>query len=85
MYLIDKEKLKERFLEEYPQAYYPMHFVKIIDELPLVEKRNGEWIYSINDESVCEEWTCSLCGQFMLAKTNYCPYCGAKMENINEL
>lgn len=86
MYLIDKEKLKERFLEEYPQAYYPMHFVKLIDGAPPVEERKrGKWIYNVNSESIAEEWDCSECGQWTFAKTNYCPYCGARMEDNNEL
>ena len=44
------------------------------------DRLKGEWIYSVNDESVAEIWDCSECGQWSLAKTNYCPNCGADMR-----
>ena len=43
------------------------------------EQKKGRWIYSTNSESVCEEWTCSLCGAFSFGKTNFCHNCGAMM------
>ena len=45
-----------------------------------VIRKKGEWIYSTNNESVCEEWTCNLCGIFSLENTNFCPNCGADMR-----
>ena len=44
------------------------------------DRLKGEWIYSVNDESVAEIWDCSECGQWSLTKTNYCPNCGADMR-----
>lgn len=41
----------------------------------------GEWIYKTNDESVCEEWKCSKCGNWNFVKTNFCPHCGARMKS----
>ena len=90
MYLIDKEKLKERFLEEYPQAYYPMHFVKIIDELPHVEERrksHWEFVMHITQTSIAygqNFYECDYCKYLSSNKSVYCPRCGAKMENGNE-
>lgn len=57
---------------------------KRIDALPSVqpEQKHGYWVYSINSESSCEEYTCSLCGAFSFAETNYCPHCGAKMDGV---
>lgn len=55
----------------------------VIDAQPTADVREnvrGEWIYSTNNESVCEEWTCSLCGTFSLENTNFCPNCGAQMK-----
>ena len=34
---IDRELLIETIKEEYPQAYYPMHYVELIKLLPFVE------------------------------------------------
>lgn len=47
-------------------------------QLPSAQK-TGRWINSTTDESVCEEWACSLCGMFSLKESNFCPNCGAKM------
>jgi hypothetical protein len=53
-----------------------------IDALPSIqpEQKKGKWIYSTNSESVCEEWTCNLCGAFSFGKTNFCHNCGADMR-----
>jgi rubrerythrin len=50
-----------------------------IKKLPPARKI-GRWIYSTNNESVCEEWTCNLCGISSFENTNYCPNCGANMR-----
>lgn len=49
-----------------------------------VERSTGHWIYSTNEESVCEEWACDKCDFITLARTPYCPFCGAKMEVEDE-
>lgn len=40
----------------------------------------GKWIYKTNDESICEEWECSKCGNWNFVKTDFCPHCGARMK-----
>lgn len=44
------------------------------DVVPVVHAK-WEWSYH-NDESEC-----SNCGHWSVAETNYCPNCGAKMDN----
>jgi rubrerythrin len=51
-----------------------------IKALPSAEAEQGEWIYKTNDESVCEEWECSKCGNWNFVNTDYCPNCGADMR-----
>ena len=38
----------------------------------------GEWIVSGYYEG--DIFDCSLCGEWSLEKSNYCPHCGAKMK-----
>lgn len=56
--------------------------LEIVEHAPTIEpeQKKGKWIYNVNSESISEEWDCSECGQWIFEKTNYCPYCGAKME-----
>ena len=58
-----------------------------IECAPTIEPKTGKWI---NDD---DDWwypECSVCGKNALEvqergfKSNYCPHCGARMENSNE-
>ena len=64
--------IRKRQTLEYQRGY--------ADAKKIYERKHGEWIYSTNNESVCEEWTCNLCGIFSLENTNFCPNCGADMR-----
>lgn len=59
----------------------------LIDRQPTIEPKKGKWI---NDD---DDWCypeCSVCGKNALEvqecgfKSNYCPHCGARMENSHE-
>ena len=65
----------------YGATFRQHEIIDIIEGLPSTqpERIKGRWIYSTNSESVCEEWTCSLCGAFSFEKTNFCHNCGADM------
>lgn len=55
----------------------------MIENAPTVEERKrGEWINVTNDESLEEEYECSVCGYelFYSNPTKYCPHCGADMR-----
>ena len=52
-----------------------------IDKLPSVVHKSGKW------EFHCQHWSkCSICGYAdkFADKWNYCPNCGAKMENVEK-
>lgn len=63
-----------------------MHMLgEMIDDAPTIEAvpvRHGKWIYRDTDGK-CRPWwekyTCSVCGENTY-NTNYCPHCGAKMD-----
>lgn len=51
------------------------------------EEKTGKWIY--DDEAYpggnpYGHYDCDQCGESVPHKTNYCPNCGARMENKNE-
>lgn len=90
MQLIDKEKLKKQILEEYPQAYYPTHYIKLVDRASVIEERrksHWEFIMYMTQTSICygqNFYECDYCKYLSSNKSEYCPRCGAKMENSNE-
>lgn len=58
-----------------------------IDEMPTVDAkpvRHGRWIYP--KESLWSLGKCSVCGTISVVATtaNYCPMCGAKMDEDGE-
>ena len=47
------------------------------------ERMIGSWTYDCKDEYYGDWYICSVCGHSSI-KHNYCPWCGARMENTNE-
>lgn len=91
MRLIDADKLNFSYLapnhNEYSRGFYDgtLFSINIINEAPTIEAepvRKGEWI---TRKQHFGKFVCSECG-FMageienLSFYNYCPNCGAKME-----
>lgn len=67
------------------ELYLPVHFQEfIVDEIPTADVapvRHGYWVKEKRD--VLIHWHCSACKEcFYLDKPNaeYCPHCGAKMD-----
>lgn len=88
MRLIDKDALKKDVLDlpncynGFSDTYDKACIIGVIDEQPTIEERKiGEWINITNDESLEEEYKCSVCGYelFYSNPTNFCPNCGARI------
>lgn len=81
MRLIDADAL----IAEYDRVHIgkPGGARKLMVDAPTIEERKtGEWINVTNDESLDEEYECSVCGYelFYSNPTKFCPNCGACME-----
>lgn len=80
---------REGFINE-GYSYDQVHFT--IDEIPTVDAepvRHGHWLFHEEPDGYYHS-ECSECGQwcdedvFLKGKWNYCPNCGAKMDEVNE-
>lgn len=89
----DAEKLLREKVSEYVVSMFATHescmiarsttldCAVAISKMPVVDPvPHGKWIYHDN---VIEPWvTCNLCGRTSFElHSNYCPNCGAKMED----
>lgn len=54
---------------------------KRLRELPSAERR-GRWIFG--GEEGWPKWTCSVCGGDGRGDYKICPWCGAKMDEVEE-
>lgn len=91
MRLIDADKLKEKMftIEAWEYAPIDLHLIAVgdIDEAPTVDPvKHGRWKYniilgwcSVGTEATAD-YVCSVCGWHTKMPTNYCPNCGAKMD-----
>jgi hypothetical protein len=52
---------------------------KPCDAVEYVEVKRGKWILN-PDEPRIRDWRCSVCGDAGDGYSNYCPSCGAEME-----
>lgn len=72
--------LAKTMIESLPSAQPEPHEGHWIDK-----GWNGDWAWQIDGRGNC--WRvieCSECGKSVLAESNYCPNCGAKMEVEHE-
>ena len=71
----------------YGYAAAHIHLVEIVRKLPSTE-RWGRWIsqeyMSEIDSFIYTEYKCSNCGEISKKKSNYCPNCGAKIDEVSE-
>ena len=44
------------------------------------EQKTGTWLIAEKDRYIVHSVRCSVCGDCISWMANYCPYCGAKME-----
>lgn len=85
MRLIDADALKRNILcwkncyNGYSDAYDKSMIIGAIEEMPTVDTgRHGHWD---SRQLVCE---CSECGHMGYSDMNYCPWCGALMDEVEE-
>ena len=91
---IDADELKQKVEHELDMQdlYLPIHFFDVVDEMPtadVAEVKRGRWIVDRefgNDVMSGEQMViCSECGKGIFwGRQNYCPNCGAKMEEVEE-
>ena len=99
MRLIEADELRNRFQNlsyddwnqgvstSWAEAY--SEFADMIDDMPTVEAepiRHGHW-----EKLYTNNYKCSMCGSWWaddsdayLIEFNYCPNCGAKMDEVDE-
>ena len=49
--------------------------VNALPSADVVERKHGKWIFT-GDST----WNCSVCDEYVLSASNYCPNCGADMR-----
>ena len=88
--LIDADKLRKEVLDlpncynGFSDSYDKAMIIDLVDEQPTVDAepvRHGHWI--ITGFMAVK---CSICGatQYELEDSNYCPNCGAKMDEVED-
>lgn len=92
MRLIDADNVIERLLQIKPGLLHTRPFLDMLHNTPTVDAepvKHGHWICV--DCGDYEECVCSVCGgenfgeNYMIGSTaNYCPHCGAKMDEEGE-
>ena len=91
-YALDIEPFNGHIITLYFNSLYNARIVKQIieadDSVPnvatradVVKVRCGLWIASDEIFAMCK---CSVCHEFSMRRSRYCPNCGAKMERSNE-
>lgn len=84
MRLIDAYALMRHFMDKPQEYYHASYIVGEINTAPTIEERKtGKWIMHISEiypaDSTME---CNICHaeQTLWCDENYCPNCGAKMD-----
>ena len=67
-----------RFLLAHLDTTGLINGIPIADVKPVVR---GEWVWTeTGDEDYEQFWVCSVCGEHDFYEANYCPNCGARMD-----
>ena len=82
--LISREKLKRKFCghcEDYGKCKEECFDVRIINSMSTAEKK-GRWVYDEERGATGIYAICTACNEmiYQTGEFNYCPSCGAKME-----
>lgn len=91
--LIDRQDLKNHLYRAQAEAFKRSEwyaagsiqsFIDLLDKQPTIEPevRHGRWMKIEPTIRLQSRWKCSRskCGGIVHAITDYCPYCGARMD-----
>lgn len=74
-----------KMLEEYEHSIYDTtDLAEMLNYMPAAdveEVRHGKWVELPPFKGI---YTCSLCGRWGEYHWNYCPHCGAKMDEVEK-
>jgi hypothetical protein len=89
MRLIDADKMRDDWLEngENEYVYDTNAVLESIDEQPTVDAApvvHGHWKYEPYEFGYKKDIKCSECYCYVATETDYCPYCGAKMDGKDD-
>lgn len=84
---IDREAFKEevrRLSMHYLNEWDTLGVLAAVDRIPAADVRpvvRGKWQWTETGNDDYEQyWVCSVCGEHNYYESNFCPNCGAKME-----
>ena len=71
--------------DEHLFEFVPKEFIDNAPTADVVERKHGEWIEAYEDyRQQISWWECSVCKYGISWKPNYCPECGARMDERRE-
>ena len=77
---VDELKLELKWLEDDTPVYHDV--MSTIDEMPTVETKHGHW--EVVDGTEPRRYGCSVCKRLSWTEDNYCSYCGARMDEVED-
>ena len=73
--------IEETVAEMKSEGWQKVRHGRWVDNTPTTDEY-GNPLSMVADSSKYIDLTCSVCGQKVTTKTNYCPNCGAKMDEV---
>lgn len=67
-------------VEDNQNSDYDKALKMAIDALKQTERKKGKWRTVTKKSNLFDAYRCSECNGLVYGKTNFCPYCGCKME-----
>ena len=82
MRLIDENEAYEVLTEYYHHKTKTQHeaLKDALSRVPTVEPKRGKWLPNEDDAAGCGYFICSCCENDVYDTTDFCPNCGARME-----